>query len=161
MTLLLVAGCLVGCQSSNSKPKAGSTVTVKPKPAAVETNAPITADGLPAEHSWLSHAQIVELKKRLDRLTVGMPRTQVLQILDIPSFNVRYFEHVNSTGLTIQIRNEHTLSLGFKEADYDPVFRWAKFDQEVWPQPSKQPLSVRILTNSPPIDKTIVPPHEL
>jgi hypothetical protein len=155
ITLILIAGCLVGCASSKSKAPANAVRVNNPTPAPV-SNAPIMPDGLPSEHSWLNHDQIVELKKRLDRLEVGMPRTKVLEILDIPSFNVRYFEHANSSGMTIQIKNEHTLSLGFKIADYDPVFRWAKFDLEVWPQPSKKQLP----QTGVKIDKKVVPPSQ-
>ncbi len=103
-------------------------VTVSPAPT-VEV-----ADGVPDPNSRLTPAQIAQLKSRLELLRVGMTRTKVLEILNLSSFNVRYYAHAHPTGLTYRLEHGHTLTLAMAAGDYEVTLRWARFDGEVWPK---------------------------
>jgi hypothetical protein len=96
------------------------------------------ANGLPDPAHRLTPEQVAQLKSRLDQLRVGMGRAMALQILDLPSFNVRYYEDINTTGATFNFEHGHTLTLAWREGDYDATLRWARFDSEMWPKNSDE-----------------------
>ena len=97
-------------------------------------NAAVEADGVPDPNSRLSLEQIAQLKGRLELLRVGMSRAKVMEILNLSSFNVRYFAHAHITGITYRLERGHTLTLAMAAGDYDVTLRWARFDGEVWPK---------------------------
>ena len=96
------------------------------------------ANGLPDPASKLTPDQISQLKSRLDQLRVGMSRAKALQTLDLPSFNVRYYQDFRASGVTYTFEHGHALTLAWNAGDYDATLRWARFDTEMWPKNSDE-----------------------
>ena len=114
ITLLLLLACWVaGCATNRAEDQR--------REAAVAA-----ANGLPDPANKLTPEQIAQLKSRLDQLRVGMGRAIALKILDLPSFNVRYYEDFRTTGATFNFGHGHTLTLDWEEGDYDATLRWAR-----------------------------------
>ena len=120
---------LLGCQNDRSN--------APPPPGA----------GLPDPNTKLTGDQTEELKNRLDKLEVGMPRAKVLEIIDLSSFNVHYYSDASSSGMTFRFEGGHVLIIGFDAGDYDSTLRFVKLDGESWP---KGPGTIRKPKQTPP-----------
>jgi len=143
-TILLLLACgLAGCADHTPPPK-----------LVIVPDAPVV-DEVPPEDRPMSPAQITELKNRLAQLKVGMSRANVHDILDISSFKLHTFEIANKTGIVYRIKEGHVLELGMTAGDYDSIFKWAKFDGELWPkaykmrEPAPAPMPAPVKSSPP------------
>jgi outer membrane protein assembly factor BamE (lipoprotein component of BamABCDE complex) len=125
LLLLLLACCLAGCATHKADEQRRDAALA-------------AANDLPDPSSKLTTNQITQLKTRLDQLHIGMSRAKVLQTLDLPSFNVRYYQDFRSSGVTYNIQRAHMLTLAWNAGDYDATLLWARFDGELWPKNSDE-----------------------
>lgn len=132
LPLLLVACVLAGCETLKKKQK-------PPPPPPPQTNAvpvvePEIVGTVPDANKGLSDADVDEMKHRLDLLKKGMTREEVLQILNLSSFDVRITSQVSSTGIVYFLEHGHKLLLSLEPAPDALLFKWAEFDGVIWPR---------------------------
>src|SRR5579872_3019393 len=99
--LLSIACCLAGCATKHQR---GSRAVPPPAPPPPVTNAAPTVEPeiigtLPDPNKGLSDKDVDELKRRLGTLKKGMARDQVLQILNLSSFDVKVTSQVGQFGI--------------------------------------------------------------
>ena len=134
LPLLLIACCVAGCDTLK---KSGNQPPPSPPPP--ETNAapvvePEIVGTVPDEKKGLSDADIEELKHRLDLLKKGMTREQVLQILNLSSFDVRITSQASGYGIVYALEHGHRLMLSLEAGPDAWLFKWAEFDGALWPK---------------------------
>ncbi len=118
--MLVLAGCLAGCVSDEPTYTGGNDANV---------SSPL---------SKMTFAQVVELRSRLDKLTLDMTRDKALATINLDTFNLHPFTHTASDGsITYRIPEGHVLEIAIRPGDYDGTLRWVKFDGETWPKAYK------------------------
>ena len=142
LLLVSIACCFAGCAT---KQQHGPRSVPPPKPPPAETNAapvvePEIVGTLPDPNKGMSDADMDQLKHRLDLVKKGMTRDQVLEILDLSSFNVKVTSQAGQFGIVYFLEHSHKLLLSLASGTDAQVLRWVEFDGDIWPKSPNPPV---------------------
>jgi hypothetical protein len=146
LLLLSIACCLAGCATKHQR---GSRAVPPPAPPpppvtnAAPTVEPEIVGTLPDPNKGLSDKDVDELQRRLGMLKKGMTRDQVLQILNLSSFDVKVTSQVGQFGIIYFLEHGHKLLLSLANGADAQVLRWAEFDGSIWPKSPNRPAERR------------------